>query len=181
MAKDNSKSDLYQRTTDRIIPSQHPTLFIHEADGHYRAATPKEVVASASRVVGKLFGRGSVLNSPEDSAQFLTLKLAQKDHEVFCVLFLDTRHRVLAFEELSRGTIDQASVHPREVVRAALGHNAGAVILAHNHPSGDTTPSAPDNKITARLKDALALIDVPVLDHIIIGDGFYSFAQHGLL
>lgn len=157
------------------------TLLVREADGLYRPATPKEIVASASRAVGKLFGRGSALQSPEDSAQFLTLKLAPKEHEVFCVLFLDTKHRVIAFEELSRGTIDQASVHPREVVKAVLEHNAAAVILAHNHPGGDTTPSHADKKITARLKDALALVDVRILDHIIIGDGFFSFGQHGLI
>ncbi len=156
-------------------------LYVRELSGEYRAATPKEVVTAASRQIGKLFGRGSLLKSPENAAEFLTLKLAAKDHEVFCVLFLDTKHRVVAFEEHSRGTIDQAAVHPREVVKAALGHNAGAVILAHNHPSGDTTPSAADKNITARLKDSLALIDVPVLDHFIIGDGFYSFAQHGEL
>ncbi|MFH0351045.1 MAG: DNA repair protein RadC [Chromatiales bacterium] len=156
-------------------------LFVREADGLYRTATPKEIVASASRCVGKLFGRGSAITSAKDSVEFLTLKLAQKEHEVFCVLFLDTRNRVVAFEELSRGTIDQASVHAREVVKAALGHNAAAVILAHNHPSGEASPSAADKQLTARLKDALALIDVRVLDHIIIGDGFYSFAEHGLL
>lgn len=156
-------------------------LFVREPGGEYRKATTKEVVTCASRVVGKLFGRGLTLRNPADAVGFLTLKLAQKQYEVFCGLFLDTRHRVVAFEELSRGTIDQASVHPREVVKAALGHNAAAVILAHNHPSGEAIPSAADKQLTARLKDALALVDVRVLDHFIIADGSCSFAQHGLL
>lgn len=93
--------------------------------------------------------------------------------------YLDTKHRLISFEELSRGTIDSAAVYPREVVKAALKHNAAAVILAHNHPSGDTEPSDADRTLTTRLKDALALIDIRVLDHLIIGVGAYSFAEHG--
>ena len=98
-------------------------------------------------------------------------------------MFLDNRHRVIAFEELFTGTIDGTSVHPREVVRTALFHNAAAVILAHNHPSGVAEPSQADEQITRRLKDALALVDVRTLDHIIIGDGdsSVSFAERGLL
>ena len=97
-------------------------------------------------------------------------------------LYLDNRHRLIAFEELFRGTIDRAGVHPREVLRQTLSHNAAAVILAHNHPSGVLEPSQADELITRRLKEALALLDVRVLDHFIIGDGVcFSFCEHGLL
>ena len=103
-------------------------------------------------------------------------------HEGFCGVFLDNRHRVIALEELFRGTIDGASVHPREVVKRALAKNAAAVILAHNHPSGIAEPSQADELITRRLKEALALVDIRVLDHLVIGDGVCeSFAERGLL
>ncbi len=156
-------------------------LFVREPEGHYREATPKEIVAAASSAVGKIFGRGSTVSSPRASVEFLTLKLALKEHEVFCCLFLDNKHRILCFEEMFRGSIDSASVYPREVVKAALKHNAAAVILAHKHPSATPEPSKADQNLTGRLKDALALIDVRVLDHIIIGDGYFSFAEGGIL
>jgi DNA repair protein RadC len=109
-------------------------------------------------------------------------RLRDYPYEVFAVLFLDNRHRVLAFEELFRGTIDGASVHPREVVRRALQLNAAAVILSHNHPSGVAEPSQSDQRITTRLREALALVDIRVLDHLVIGDGnCCSLAQLGLL
>jgi len=126
--------------------------------------------------------RGDPLLSPEQTAQFLQARLRDHPYEVFAVLFLDNRHRVLAFEELFRGTIDGASVHPREVVRRALSHNAAAVILSHNHPSGVAEPSQADQQITARLRDALDLVEVRLLDHLIVGDGeCCSLAQRGLL
>jgi len=110
------------------------------------------------------------------------LHLAKREREVFAVMFLDNRHRLLAYEELFFGTIDGASVHPREVVKAALAHNAAAVILSHNHPSGVAEPSQADQRITQRLKDALGLVDVRVLDHLIVGEGEpVSFAERGLL
>jgi DNA repair protein RadC len=128
------------------------------------------------------FERGSPLSSPEQSALYLKARLRDYPFEVFAVLFLDNRHRVLAFEELFRGTVDGASVHPREVVRRALHHNAAAVILSHNHPSGVAEPSQADQRITGRLREALALIDVRVLDHLIVGDGeVCSLAQRGLI
>ncbi len=111
------------------------------------------------------------LTDPAASARFLKSRLAAYPYEVFACLFLDNRHRVIAFEELFRGTIDGASVHPREVVRHCLSHNAAAVIFAHNHPSGVSEPSAADRAITLRLRDALALVDVRVLDHFVIGSG----------
>jgi DNA repair protein RadC len=124
------------------------------------------------------------ITSPEATRDYLKLALTEKQWEVFGVVFLDNRHRVIAYEELFRGTIDGASVHPREVVRSAIAHNAAAVILAHNHPSGVNQPSPADQRITARLKEALALIDVRVLDHMIVGGPDtqpYSFAENGVL
>ena len=122
------------------------------------------------------------LTSPRDSAAFLKAQLAHKPYEVFGVLFLDNRHRVLSFEEMFRGTLDGASVHPREVVRAALEHNAAACIFAHNHPSGVAEPSAADRNITHQLRDALQLIGVRVLDHLVVGAGEpTSMAARGLI
>jgi DNA repair protein RadC len=123
---------------------------------------------------------GETLSDPAASARYLKSRLGGYPYEVFGCLFLDNRHRVIAFEELFRGTIDGASVHPREVVRRCLSHNAAAVILAHNHPSGVAEPSAADRAITLRLRDAMELIDVRLLDHFVIGDGHpTSLAQRG--
>ncbi len=123
-----------------------------------------------------------VLTSPEATRAYLKSRLRVYPHEVFACLFLDNRHRVIEYKELFRGTIDGASVHPREVVREAMRWNAAAVIFAHNHPSGVSEPSNSDLLITQQLKDALALVDVRVLDHIVIGDGGgTSFAERGLL
>jgi DNA repair protein RadC len=125
---------------------------------------------------------GPALAAPDATRSFLLAQLRDRPYEVFCCLYLDNRHRLIAFEELFRGTIDRAGVHPREVLRQTLLHNAAAVIFAHNHPSGVLEPSQADELITRRLKEALALMDVRVLDHFIIGDGqCYSFSEHGLL
>lgn len=123
-----------------------------------------------------------VLDAPRHTAEFLVAQLRDRPYEVFCCLHLDSRHRLIALDELFRGTIDGASVHPREVVRQALARNAAAVILAHNHPSGVAEASQADELITRRLRDALALMDIRVLDHVIVGDGAcLSFAERGLL
>ena len=122
-----------------------------------------------------------LIQSPQESKDYVKLQLSERPYEVFACLFLDNRHRVIAFEELFRGTIDGCSVHPREVVKATLAHNAAAVILAHNHPSGNGEPSQADRRITERLRDALALIDVRVLDHLVVGQDVVSFAERGLL
>ena len=122
-----------------------------------------------------------LIKSPQESKDYVKLQLSERPYEVFACLFLDNRHRVIAFEELFRGTIDGCSVHPREVVKATLAHNAAAVILAHNHPSGNGEPSQADRRITERLRDALALIDVRVLDHLVVGQDVVSFAERGLL
>lgn len=126
--------------------------------------------------------REAVLSSPEQTRLFLKARLRPYAHEVFACLFLDNRHRVIRFEELFGGTIDGASVYPREVVKRALHHNAAAVIFAHNHPSGVAEPSPADRAITQRLREALGLVDVRVLDHLVVGDGeVVSFAERGLL
>ncbi|WP_434775323.1 RadC family protein [Pseudomonas oryzihabitans] len=126
--------------------------------------------------------RDSALESPQQVRDYLKPRLRHEPHEVFGCLFLDTRHRVLAFEALFHGTIDGASVYPRQVVKRALAHNAAAVILTHNHPSGIAEPSQADRLLTTRLKDALALVDVRVLDHFIVGDGEpLSMAEYGWL
>jgi len=157
------------------------TLAIQEANGTYRTASPDEIIHAARSAINRRFCRGKVLSSPTDSQNFLKLRLAHLEHEVFAVLWLDNRHRVLGFEELFRGTIDGASVHPREVVKSALHHNAAACILAHNHPSGISEPSRADTALTRRLNDALALVDVRVLDHIVVGEDCTSFAERGLI
>jgi DNA repair protein RadC len=130
----------------------------------------------------QLMMTGSALANPRATREFLRSKLRDLPHEVFCCVYLDNRHRVIAFEELFRGTIDGASVHPREVVKQALARNAAAVILVHNHPSGLAEPSQADELITRRLKEALSLVDIRVLDHVVVGDGVCeSFAERGLL
>lgn len=115
--------------------------------------------------------RGVALSDPTAAGRYFSQRLRARPHEVFAALFLDTRHRALAFEELFQGTIDGAEVHPREVVRRALAHNAAAVMIGHNHPSGNPEPSAADRAITVRLQEALALVDIRLLDHFVIGDG----------
>jgi DNA repair protein RadC len=126
--------------------------------------------------------RKEALTSPDETRDYLKLRLGGVPYEVFALLLLDNRHRVIQYRELFRGTIDGASVHPREVVRLVLRANAAAVIFAHNHPSGVAEPSQSDLRITKRLKDALALVDVRVLDHFIVGEGEgASFAERGLL
>src|SRR5512139_3444317 len=134
------------------------------------------------RHYAELMQAGPPLSNPRATREYLRARLRDRDHEVFCCMFLDNRHRIIAFEEVFRGTIDGASVHPRDVVKLALARNAAAVILAHNHPSGIAEPSQADELITGRLRDALALVDIRVLDHIVVGDGStVSFAERGLL
>ena len=123
-----------------------------------------------------------MISNPGTVRKFLKLKLTEQEREVFAVLFLDNQHRLIEYEELFFGTIDGASVHPREVAKSALKHNAAAVIFAHNHPSGLAEPSQADQRITDRLKSALSLLDIRVLDHMIVGDAaVFSFAERGLL
>lgn len=150
--------------------------------GTAKFAQLQAVLEMARRHLGETLKRGTPLSDPAASRRYLQARLRDLAHEVFACLFLDNRHRVIAFEELFRGTIDGASVHPREVVKRALAHNAAAVILAHNHPSGVAEPSAADRTLTRRLRDALSLVDIRVLDHFVVGDGDgVSFAERGLL
>lgn len=136
----------------------------------------------ARRHLGESLRRGAPLTDPVATRRYLIAQLRDRAHEVFCCLYLDNRHRVIAFEELFHGTLDGTSVHPREVLRKVLGHNAAAVIFVHNHPSGVAEPSDADRRLTQRLKEALALVDVRVLDHFVVGDSVAtSFAERGLL
>jgi DNA repair protein RadC len=150
--------------------------------GRAKYAQLQAVLEMSRRYLNEEIAGRDVLTSPESTRQYLRARLRNLQHEVFACLFLDNRHRVIEYKELFRGTIDGASVHPREVVREAMRANAAAVIFAHNHPSGVAEPSQSDLRITQRLKDALALLDVRVLDHFIVGEGGgTSFAERGLL
>ena len=126
--------------------------------------------------------RGDPLSNPQATREFLMARLRDRAQEVFACLFLDNRHRIISFDEMFYGTVDGAAVHPREVVKRAMHHNAAAVILTHNHPSGVAEPSRADEMLTRRIKDALALVDVRTLDHMVIGDSeAVSFAERGML
>ena len=130
----------------------------------------------------KLSSDATQLTSPKLVRQYLRFAIEAKEHEVFVAIFLNTQHRVIESVELFRGTLDQASVYPREVAKEALKRNAGAVIFAHNHPSGEPEPSASDRNITERMKEALGLFDIKVLDHFVVGAGdIVSFAERGIL
>jgi DNA repair protein RadC len=140
------------------------------------------VMEMAKRHFKESLQRGDALSSPDITRAYLSAQLRGYSYEVFACLFLDNQNRVIQLTELFRGTIDAASVYPREVAKLALHHNAAAVIFAHNHPSGIAEPSPADKQITDKLKQGLALFDIRVLDHFIIGDGEpYSFAEHGLV
>jgi len=151
--------------------------------GMAKYAQLQAVLEMARRPLRESLQRGNALTSPDLTRQYLAAQIRAYPHEVFACLLLDNQHRVIDFRELFRGTIDSASVYPREVVKTALACNAAAVIFAHNHPSGVAEPSEADRLITQRLRQALGLVDIRVLDHFIVGDGehAYSFAEHGLL
>jgi len=150
--------------------------------GPARYATLQAVLELSRRHYQEIMQSGPALQNPQATQEFLRMRLRDLPYEVFCCLFLDNRHRVISFEELFRGTLDGANVHPREVVKRALTQNAAAVILAHNHPSGVAEPSRADEVITQRLKEGLALVDIRLLDHLVIGDSHcVSFAERGLL
>ena len=139
--------------------------------GPARACKLAAALELGHRHLAAALERGETLTDPTAAGRYFAQRLRAREHEVFAALFLDTRHRALGFEELFRGTVDGAEVHPREIVRRALSHNAAAVIVGHNHPSGCAEPSSADRAITARLKQALALVDVRLLDHFVVGDG----------
>ncbi len=157
-------------------------LYVREGSG-YREAHAEEVLARAEALLSQRFRAGSpVLSSPERTAQFLSVHLGGRNYEVFGLMHLDARHRLIEVEDLFRGTLDGASVHPREVAKSVLARGSAAVILYHNHASsGVAEPSAADEIVTKRLKEMLALFDVKVLDHLIVGETIFSMAAHGLI
>jgi DNA repair protein RadC len=157
------------------------TLYVCE-NGAFREASDTHVLRCAHTLVARRFRTSTyVLSHPDKTRDFLRLHTATFDHEVFGLIHLDVRRRLIAVEDLFRGTLDGANVYPREVVKSALRHNTAAVILFHNHPSGSPQPSTADEITTRRLIDALSLVDIRVLDHLIIGEFIFSFAEAGLL
>lgn len=157
-------------------------LLVRDAQGRYLPATTDQILEAACQAVDQKISRGTAFTSPTVVKEYLTAKLAGFDVEVFAVLFLDSQHRLIEYVEMFQGTLNQASVYPREVAKAALYHHAAAVIVSHNHPSGNPEPSAADIALTTHLKKALALLDVRMLDHVIVaGQETVSFAERGLL
>ena len=150
--------------------------------GPAKYAHLQAVLEIGQRFLGESIAAGEPLTDPEKARHYLAAKLRDWPYEVFCCLYLDTRHRVLAFDELFRGTINGAAVYPRELVKQGLARNAAAVILVHNHPSGVAEPSKADKALTQRVSEALDLVDIRVLDHLVIGDGeMTSFSERGLI
>jgi DNA repair protein RadC len=150
--------------------------------GPAKRAELAAVLEIARRALAQPLRQAPVLDAPQKVKDYLALRLGRRPQEVFAVLFLDGQHRLIEAEEMFVGTLTQTSVYPREVVRRALHHNAGAVVLAHNHPSGAAEPSRADEHLTQALKSALQLVDVRVLDHFVVGHGqVTSFAERGLL
>ena len=181
-----------QQVAEHVLAHGHGLAGLAQLAPGALASVPGIGNAGSARILAALeLGRrcrrpprpeNRVLRAPADAAGFLCHALGHYPSEVFACLFLTNRHRVLALEELFRGTIDGAAVYPREVVRRCLAHNAAAVILAHNHPSGDPTPSEADRAITLRLRDALGLVDVRMLDHLVVSDNdWISLAERGWL
>jgi len=169
--------DVYSETAD--LP---PKLMVRDACGKYRVAEYEEVLTVAQSLAQQRIMGRVLLNKAQTVKDFLVNKLGGCEREVFAALFLDTRHKLIAYEELFYGTVDGTEVSSREVVKAALRLNATVVILAHNHPSGNPEPSAADHRVTKNLSDALKLVEIRVVDHIVVGAGTsVSFAEHGYL
>jgi DNA repair protein RadC len=147
--------------------------------GEAKYAQLQAALEIARRNLAEALAGRQALKDPAAVRRLLQARLRDREHEIFAALFLDNQHRVIAFDELSQGTIDGASVYPREVIKAALRHGAAAVIFAHNHPSGVAEPSSADRTLTERLKNALAQVDIRVLDHFVVGEQVVSFAERG--
>lgn len=166
--------------------NNQPAIIVRE-DGETwfkfrRSVSREELLGIAAGLLHDRLKQADVLSSPHLAREFLRVKLGDREREVFACIWLDNRHRVIEFEELFFGTIDGASVHPREVVKSALRHNAAAVLIAHCHPSGVAEPSAADRALTSRLQEALALVDVRLLDHIVVAaTETVSFSERGLI
>ena len=163
----------------------NPSLLVETDNDKYLLSEPvtkKQMYQIMLTLLEQEYFRTDQLTSPEMTRQYLQVKLAKYEQEVFCCIYLDNQHQVIAFEELFYGTINAAIVYPREVVKACLKHNCSAVLLCHNHPSGSPEPSQADEALTKRLTDALALVDIRVLDHFIVaGSSSISFAERGLI
>lgn len=184
----DSAKDLATRLLSRfgglraLLQADTTSITAERGIGEARAGVIRSLPEIARRYFSEALPVGEAIRSPTDTETFLQAKMRHLGHELFCCLYLDNRHRVLRFDEMFRGTIDGTSVYPREVVKEALRVNAAAVILAHNHPSGVAEPSQADERITRRLKSALELVDIRLLDHLIIGDGkATSLAARGLI
>ena len=166
----------------KLLSATSRELAAERGIGDARLAVLKAIPELARRYYEQALPAGQPIRSPADTESFLMARLRDLPHELFCCIYLDNRHRIISFEELFRGTIDGTSVYPREVVKQALAVNAAAIILAHNHPSGVAEPSQADERITRRLKAALELVDIRLLDHLVIGDGAStSLASRGML
>ncbi len=164
-----------------LLTSSQQQFCAHKGLGPAKYAQLQAVLEMAKRHLGENLKREESLNSPQETRHFLQSVMRDYEHEVFGCLMLDNKHRVITFRELFKGSISSASVYPREVVKQALADNAAAVILAHNHPSGIAEPSQSDIHITKRLTQALELVDIRVLDHLIIGDEVVCFSERGLI
>ncbi|MFC3678515.1 RadC family protein [Bacterioplanoides pacificum] len=165
-----------------LLQADQPTFCSHLGLGSAKFAQLQAVLEMAKRHLAQELQRGDALTSPQLTQRYLLAQLRDRSQEVFACLFLDNQHRVIRYQELFHGTLDGAAVYPREVVKQALSQGAAAVILAHNHPSGVAEPSRADRAITDRLQQALALVDIRVLDHLVVGDGYcVSFAERGWL
>lgn len=167
---------------NKLLSTEHRELVKVKGLGQAKIAQLNAILELCRRVLSQKIDNRDVLDSPETTRQYLQLHFQGLEREQFACLLLDKGHRVIALETLFQGTVDAASVYPREIVKLALRLNASAVILCHNHPSGNTTPSQADICLTARVKEALQLVDISVLDHMIVGHGeTLSMAEHGLL
>jgi DNA repair protein RadC len=166
----------------KLLNTPPDRLFLTHGFGKAKYAMLKAAIELGHRYLEATLQKGETLTSSLAAKRFLTHRLKDYPHEVFACLFLDTHQRVLCFEELGHGTINEANVYPREIVKRALSHNAAKIILAHNHPSGNTTPSQADCEITQRLKQSLALVDIQVIDHIIVGlNDCFSLVEEGYM
>ena len=166
-------------TPSSLLP---PALFVRETGRRYRPATPDEVLTAARDEVERHFKRDVKFSDPASVKRYLTTTMSMLRRETFRVLLLDSQHQLLDAVDVSVGTLDAASVYPREIVKLALDHSAAAVVFAHQHPSGTPEPSSADRMLTDRLKQALAMVDVRVLDHFVIGgNSVVSFAERGYL
>lgn len=164
------------------VKAMKPMLMIQDASGEYRVASSEEILSAAKGVIARRFRCGESITCVKTCFEFFTQKLALQQREVFAALFLNEKHRILGYEELFFGTINSAPIFPRILAQKALAYNAAALVVAHNHPSGVPEPSESDKKITTRIIEALALIDVRLIDHIVVGDGnCVSFAECGFI